>query len=326
MSLPLSGFLSTYYGIQVEEKLWFDSKEAYRDGNYFYFITSIDNREIIFMEQASLSYYLMDYEVKHVTLPIPNLQGEWITPFHDKNYLVMRVSELNHDRYTSDGIALANFHHIGSNYQYQPKEISSYGAWKTLWINKLTIFETKIKDEAKNNPCDYYKLLMDLLPYLVGISENAIQYIRETETENRFHEVDQGSITFNRYKNQLIQPILWSEDLVYDHPTRDIAEYIRSFMLVEDDGNDISTFLQDYQYIRPLSIFSLRLIYARLLFPIHWFDLINRGFMEENLDQLYLDLRELADKQVTYERALKEFFEINGVRTEDLDIPVINWL
>ncbi|RKQ29597.1 hypothetical protein [Oceanobacillus halophilus] len=324
--MPFSGFLSTYYGIQVEEKIWLDGKEGYRNGNNYYFTTSIDNKEMVYLEQASLAYYLIDNHLEHTSVPIPNLQGEWFTPYHDHNYMVIKVQEMKHDDRNPDGIVLANFHQIGARYQYQPREISSYGAWKSLWIDKLTVFEAKMEEEANQNPCAYYRLLMDVFPYVIGISENAIQYMNESEAETRFHESDQGTITFNRYKNQLRNPILWTDNLMYDHPARDIAEYIRYSLVRRDNQNNIITFLNDYQSVRPLSIFSLRLIYGRLLYPVHFYDLINRGFLGENVDSLYVELKELLGKQNQYEEAVRQFFERLGIDPEASNIPVLHWL
>src|SRR5699024_12803798 len=57
------------------------------------------------------------------------------------------------------------------------------------------------------------------------------------------------SITFQRYQGNLSAPIIWASDLVYDHPTRDLAEYIRLKFLLNEDGNkeEIIIFMEDYQ-------------------------------------------------------------------------------
>src|SRR5699024_2456921 len=89
-----------------------------------------------------------------------------------------------------------------------------------------------IVQEAKSKTnSNYYRLLMDILPYIIGISENAIQYMQETTEDGRYHEGDQGTIAFQRYHHNLLEPIIWPHDLVYDHPTRDIAEFIRATLL-----------------------------------------------------------------------------------------------
>src|SRR5699024_5628412 len=98
-----------------------------------------------------------------------------------------------------------------------------YGKWKQLWIDKLTSIEHSVFDEAQKYLNSYYDAVIDSLPYIIGISENAIQYLNETYYESNFDESDQGTITFLRYTDHLLQPIIWVNDLSYDHPTRDIA-------------------------------------------------------------------------------------------------------
>ncbi|MFD1851215.1 hypothetical protein D8M05_12665 [Oceanobacillus bengalensis] len=326
--MPLSRFLSTYYDIQVEEKIQFDEQEGYLQDNYLYFITSIPDKEIVYMEQATIAYYLKENNYNHLSLPIPNIHGKWFTPLEDKKYIVLKVEAYREDDGITDGQALASFHQIGAAYQYQPKEISSYGNWRKLWIDKLTAFEMKIEEEVKKQPTDYYRLLMDVLPYLIGMSENAIQYARQSETDTRFHEADQGTFCFHRYHNQLKQPILWFDQLVYDHPARDIAEYIRTLLLNNEDDEEIVAFVRDYQSIHPLSVFSWRLVYSRLIFPSALFDFISRGFMEAPVDYnlLHQELIGLLEKQTQYERRLSNFYENLSIDTETLNIPVVNWL
>lgn len=324
ITLPFRNVLSTHYHIQAEDKIWLDDREGYSQDNDYYFTTILANREIIHMEQAALAYFLMESGYRNISLPITNQNGEWFTSLDDHSVMVLRVKELKQEDRLSKGEALANFHEIGASYQYQPREISSYGQWKNLWIQKLTAYESKIEQEAINHPSDYYRTVMDVLPYIIGISENAIQYVQETDQEHRFSGGDQGTIAFSRYRNHLDKPVLWLDQIVYDHPARDLAEAIRSMFLQNEDEAVIASFLNDYQMIRPLSVFSWRLIYARLIFPIHLFDSLDKGF--SNRDQADQGIIELLDKQTDYEKKLRNFFQNAGISHETWSIPVLHWL
>src|SRR5699024_899926 len=242
-------------------------------------------------------------------------------------YMVLKVTQKNHRERISHGYQLAEFHRLGSIYKYEPQKISSYGEWKQLWIDKLTMFESYIYQEAKKQPHTYYQFVMDILPYVIGISENAIQYIAESEVDTRFHDADQGTITFQRYEGNLLEPIIWTNDLAYDHPTRDLAEYIRfKFLLNEDENNEeIITIMEDYQKGRSLSIFSWRQLYARLIFPIHLFDCLEKG-LSGRINESLSELKELMVKQPLYEDKLKELFEIFQVDYKRLEIPRLEWL
>src|SRR5699024_11678491 len=76
-----------------------------------------------------------------------------------------------------------------------------------------------------------------------------------------YHEGDRGTIAFRRYTNHLIEPVIWFNDLVYDHPARDLAEFIRNRFLHVDEGEEeIALFLEDYQTEMPISVFGWRQI------------------------------------------------------------------
>ncbi|TFJ92776.1 hypothetical protein E4U82_10250 [Lentibacillus salicampi] len=319
-------FLAAYYGIQAPEKTVWYGTEGFKDANYVYFTISAKQKEVIHMEQAALAYYLQENHYNHMAIPVPNNQGEWYTPYHDSYWMVLRVKNTAPET-SFGGEQLARFHATGSVYQYEPQAISSYGQWRTLWIEKLTAYEERIVTAANDHPNAYYRTLMDFLPYVIGISENAIQYMQESESEQRFHEADQGTIVFRRYHAQLENRVLWMNDLAYDHPTRDLAEYIRNKLLQEGDPmREIRAFLDDYQHVRPLSIFSWRLLYARLLYPIHVFDLIERGFAADHHDAAHSELSTIMKQQSEYEKRLGLFFENAGIHCEELQIPVLHWL
>src|SRR5690625_2214043 len=206
------------------------------------------------------------------------------------------MNQLQGEVPSSHGELLADFHQKHTAYGYEPENISSYGQWKQLWINKLMLFEKQIVQEAKlKTNSNYYRLLMDILPYIIGISENAIQYMQETMEDGRYHERSEGTIAFRRYHHNLLEPIIWPHDLVYDHPTRAIAAFIRATLLSSSGQSEaaVISFMNAYQSIRPLSIFSWRILYARLIFPIPIFALLQKSFIIQDDDNHYLETVDL---------------------------------
>ncbi|RYG74544.1 hypothetical protein EU245_02525 [Lentibacillus lipolyticus] len=321
--------LAMNYGIQAYEKTVFDGMEGFMDDNYVYFIISGSQKEMIHMEQAALAYYLHENDWPYVTIPVLNNQGGWMTEKDNNGYMVLRAKKPSGigQSVQGHGKRLAQLHMAGAMYVYEPEFISSYGQWKDLWADKLVAFEQKAEEEANEHPSSYYRDVMDFMPYLTGISENAIQYMQETEHETRFHETDQGTIAFQRYNKPFNGHFLWLTDLVYDHPARDLAEHIRRQLLQTEDPMDrIQTFLDDYQEVRPLSVFSWRLLYARLLFPIHFFDVIERGFTDSTYYSCHAALMDLINRQPVYERRLRTFFDYAGVSSQEMQIPVLHWM
>lgn len=319
--------LISEYGINVKEQTVLSDQKAYLDENYIYFIMSIKNNKSIHIEQAALAYYLSEHNDNNVAYPIRNRQGQWFTTHNDNQLMVLKANFQCKQQTMSYGLNLATFHQIGSLYTFEPQTISSYGQWKNLWITKLTALETEVERKVKEENDFNYLLIMDILPYIIGICENAIQYIAESETDLRFNKADQGSITFYRYNKQLDDPFIWFYDLTYDHPTRDIAEYIRYQYLLNHHGDimEIVSFLNNYQQIRSLSIFSWQQLYGRLIYPAHFFDCIEEVLFNKGNGDTH-ELEKLVHSQTSYEEKLKDLFATIDMSRGALEIPKLAWL
>ncbi|MGP4064709.1 hypothetical protein ACTWPF_07270 [Oceanobacillus sp. M65] len=318
--------LATHYNIQASEKVVLAGRDGYKQDEYVYFTISSDNREIIHMEQAALAYYLLENNYRHTAIPVANTNGDWFTVFQNNTYMVVMVEHLNNITRESNGRSLAAFHTIGTLYSFEPHQISCYGIWKKLWIDKLEAYEKNVPLAAKESPNDYFRMVMDTLPYIIGVSENAIQYLQESERENRFDTVDQGTISFQRYTNNLQKSVIWLDDFVFDHPVRDLAEYTRGMLLSDAPSEDIVQFLHDYQAERPLSIFSWRLLYARLLYPVHFFDHFDSVMSGRTLEDPFTAFSSLVTMQEEYEKKMRDLYQWVGLDSTSLQIPVLHWL
>lgn len=324
-NLSFREILTDYYQIHTEEKVVVDGRNGFTSDGMFYFNTNSANFETIHLEQAVLAYYLLENGYRQIALPIQNKQEEWFTDYIGNRYLIYRVAERNLEK-ANPGKNLAEFHQIGSAYGFEPKEISSYGQWKRLWVDKLTLFEEKIMQPTSDEDFNDKQLLRDILPYIIGMSENAIQYLRETEEkETRYSEFDQGTIAFLRFNNELEQEVLWPDQFVYDHPVRDVVEQIRNIFLSGQSDKMLLEFLREYQTIRPLSIFSWRLVYARLLFPIHLFDAMEHSLVSDNSNG-YRELQRLLNQQHEYEKRLRNFYEVVGIDKDVYGLEEVQWL
>lgn len=317
--------LRGFYGIHIKRVVRIDQREAYGDDEYIYVITSAHNNKAIHMEQATIAYYLLAQH-PHVAHPIPNQKGEWLTEAGEQFYLVLRITQQQDHPPGQHGEALALFHERNIAYPYEPNEISNYGQWKQLWITKLTSFEDYIVQVAEEERNAFFRLLRDILPYLIGLSENAIQYVQESNAERDFNEADQGTIVFHRYEDQLEREVIWANDLLFDHRMRDVAEAIRQQILTDQSSQAIYEFLEAYETVLPLSSFSRRLLYARLLFPVHFYDLIGEAFTAQSYEASREGLEDLLARQETYEQVMKELFQQTETIGEKSQIPLIGWL
>ncbi|MCF3943262.1 hypothetical protein [Oceanobacillus alkalisoli] len=316
--------LTDYYQVHPEEKMVIDGRTGFLADGFVYFNMESRNLEMIQMEQAVLAYYLMENGYRHIALPVKNMKDEWFTEYQTNSYLIYQVADRNMEK-ASLGRSLALFHEVGSDYYYEPQTISSYGEWKTLWIDKLNLFEERtfqLMEEETAQP-----RIFDCLPYIIGMSENAIQYLRETEeNETRYTEVDQGTIAFLRFNNQVEREVIWPDELGFDHPARDIAEFIRNCFLSGQSDSFIHAFIRDYQTIRPLSVFSWRLIYARLLFPIHFFDTVEQLMSGGDIQRGEAALHQMIRLQERYEKRLNNFYKKMEIDKGAFELVEVDWL
>lgn len=324
----MKSLLANYYSLQVNESITMNGNSGYKNNEYSYFIIRAHNNKAIQMEQIVLAHYLYEVGYQQVALPIQNKEGEWVTPYSDNHYIVVQVKSMMNSSVNKLGVSLAQFHDLTTAYPYEPESISSYGQWKGLWIDKLTQMETNIEATAKERSSNYFRMMMDLLPYLIGISENAIQYMQETEQEQRFDLGDQATITFFRFDKNTIDSVIWPSEIFYDHPVRDIAEYIRKVLLNNDDKvvDQAMSFIDDYQEVRLLSPFSFRLLYARLLFPVHIFDPIATHFIKDDKENNKLGIENVIINQPIYEQNLRRLFDEIERNNNHLHIPMLHWL
>ncbi|MEI2401246.1 spore coat protein YutH, partial [Paenibacillus phytohabitans] len=168
----------------------------------------------------------------------------------------------------------------------------------------------------------------------IGLTENAIQYLVDTEIDETPSPIDSATICYHRFTENS-----WDKDSytkiptewVYDHYTRDLAEYIRD--QYTSGGNrkngQIIHFLKEYERVNTLSPFSWRLLYARLVFPLHFFECIEGYYMTESenkKEQQLQRLEAMLTHSSEHERFLATFLANVGVNEKRLTIPNINWL
>lgn len=323
----MQNLLEIEYGLNIKSKINDSPYPIYKDEHLFYLVVPNTEKQSSLMERAALTHFLHGMRYSYVAFPIQTKTGNWTVNSQGEEMVVCAIPQYNNQQHYLHGKQLAEFHRIGTNYPYEPQNISSYGHWRNLWINKLTGFEALLYERSKTSDHHFYSVVMDILPYIIGISENAIQYIRESEEEPEFDDIDKGTITFYRYENQLKEEFILSTELSYDHPVRDIAEYIRTTYLLNDEGmlTDCVAFLEEYQTIRSLSTFSWRQLYGRLLYPVHFFDCIAVG-LNGDIEKELLELNRLIDYQHEYEKRLHSLFNHLEQGRFISKIPKVSWI
>lgn len=320
--------LAQYLGNFEGNRVTINGYDGYKVKDAYYFIIDASNNEEIHYEQKVISDFLETNGLRNIVSPILSMEGNLFTPRDEHNYIVLQGVPFKELNAQSHARTLATFHQTGARYPYEPKNISSYGKWKELWSNKIDAFGNIYSQQYNERPVTpFQRLFIDTFPYVTGLAENAIQYLQESENDRRYHEGDSGTITFQRYYNHMQEEIIWSPEMVYDHPARDIAEYLRPNLLISDDASfkRIRSFIEGYEQVAPLSVFSYRLIYARLLLPVHLFDFVERGLQKQDSESYYEEYKKMLNNQIYYEAGLKRLYDEIKIDANNLKIPLLDW-
>lgn len=184
--------------------------------------------------------------------------------------------------------------------------------WTELWSNKIDYFEYQIEQNKKK-----YPIIHGASAYYIGLAENAISYVNDSKKELGNYNND-CSIVHKRVRSddtffELYNPL----NLIVDIKVRDAAEYIKSLFF---NRQDVWEFIQKYFDSEVLSPFSLRMFYARLMFPSYYFDFYEKIIIDQVEEDKIISIIELANQ---YEIFLKEIYLFI---LKYAPIPPINWL
>ncbi|OZI13007.1 spore coat protein YutH [Bacillaceae bacterium SAS-127] len=307
----------------------------YESEGFLYSIVDVTNMEQEYLlELHQMSQHLMSQGDRKVAVFIPSVTGAFLITEDKKDVVVLGSAQVL-SRSEAIGKKLARFHRRGRTLTDEMKTTSQLGLWRERWEQEMDRLEKSISGlMEKGVDGKFATMMIDSFPYYMGLAENAIQYIVDTEMDETPGITDYGTICHQSFhaktwanRNFIHHPFDW----VYDHPARDIAEWIRSSYW---EGSllyrsNFEQFLQEYQQQERLSPFSWRLIYARLLFPTHYFDCSRIYFSSQSL-QVKKEKEEQLEKYMKntaeYERFLASFYELAFVPTNRLKIPNVTWL
>ena len=326
--------LENYFNIKPETSI--------REGKYVRYIVNDSLYTIItvtHMEQDALielyemSEHMANYGDNQVSTFVAGKDSKFLVTHEDQDYVLMHNYYQPQSRGTNSGRELAMFHNRGSAIQGSFSTSNRIGEWKNLWGKRLEQMENVWSGMAQEQPREEFeRLFIESFPYYLGMCENAIQYVTDAEMDEEPINSDGGTICHGRFYegvwgNQLEikDPFEW----VIDHPGRDIAEWIRDryFRSVGTLQPDLSLFMEGYQSVTPLSNFSWRLIYARLLFPLHYFACVEEYFLTSSQwtqKQLEETLSRYMRDSQDHELFLRNFYEMAG--TERSMFPAVGWL
>nr|WP_276561712.1 spore coat protein YutH [Bacillus sonorensis] len=322
------------FGIHIRELSPYLSYQTFQTPNSMFLIIPVSHfSESELEELYYMSQYLQEQRDPYVPAFLFTKDGDLTFEENGAAYVLLQAAPRFTNRSVPFGAELAEFHQKGRGYPYEVKETTRIGQWKELWgkrLDQLEQFWIQKSQSPQLQP--FEKRFIESFPYYLGLTENAIQYLADTELDDQPQSVDSGTIcqqrlTCETWKQEpLIKvPVEW----VLDHAARDLAEYARSVFQQKQDVDEVALFLQQYEQVSPLSSFSKRLMYSRLLFPLHYFETVEGYYISPESEQHVYEnkLDHILSQASAYERFLSGFQEMAAMRSGgNVSMPPVNWL
>ena len=326
------------YNLRMERKTKFRQYDAFWANRVLYILVPLgymDKEELEEIQQLS-EYMLRQHQDIYVCSFVKNKSGEYTTEIEDSIYGLLRIPYVETRADFPIGSELAKFHQRARAFPKKITAMNRIGQWKSLWIKRIDQMESFYYEMVRNHPVDYFdKLFVESFPYYLGLTENAIQYLVDTEMDDQPMMNDAGTLCHHRFsKTTWLQNQQFAKlplDWVFDHASRDISEYIRSECVYSNsfDQAKINQFTRDYEQVSPLSTFSWRLTYARLIFPVYYLECIENYYTSSaRTDKKWHEdrLTEILNFSPTYERLLKSFYDTAAVPIRNYKIPILDWV
>ena len=297
----MKNLIEYYYGLKDIESIIKDNIIEFKDDNKLYIIKESYRR----IEEINEIYELLYNNNKYNKIILTKNNLPFII-YNNKQYILTEEKNYGQEEINIDDILYKN----SIKYHEKYKMISREN-WFDLWVRKIDYIYYQRKHINKK-----YKLLDQNLDYYIGLSENAISYynnINKKEKDKR----DFPTISHRRIYSLEKKEYYDISNIVLDHYTRDICEYIKyKFFFNKINNEEIEKIINSIN----LSKYGWQLLFCRLLFPTYFLDLYEKIVNGEIPESRIIIITEKAKK---YENLLKNIYKLINKKTS---IPNINWI
>lgn len=228
---------------------------------------------------------------------IKTVQNSFYVFYQQTPYALIEVNDNRVNIFSAiENINNRKVDYVQNKYQYLNRS-----NWYFLWAKKNDYF-SNISTHHENT------IINEQLDYCIGLAETAIQYLSEVHKNKS--EQESLYITHKRINlNTILNPMY----LVVDRKERDISEYIKYLYFNNEYSEEKISYILEKIKKEKLSI---ELIYARLLYPTHFFD----SYESEESNRINL----LKSKEIQlYEEFLKNIhIKLSKIKK----IKKVDWL
>ena len=299
--------INYYYNLNPSKiKQLFNYYYFYVNNELYYFIIYTrkitDIKSIYEFNQKMLNQNILVNEI------INNTTNTIVTYINQIPYILIKIS-ININK----PITLPEIHYISSHNIPYPNELMRSN-WANLWANKIDYLEYHQEQNSKK-----YPLLSEGFNYFIGMAENAISYINNNIINLKIEKSDIGVISHDKFKlDDTIYSLYAPENIIIDHKSRDIAEYIKlSFF---KDNYKIFDELDEYFKHNYFSFYGMSLLIARIIYPSFYFELYDEIIQGLTNESTILKITSRIDEYEDYLNDILNYFH------KYYAIYDINWL
>ena len=261
--------LNIYYNITNCSICVRGTKTSIKSNNEEYELIEIYNKERIrninsLLHQKKLESFF--YKI------ILNNANEFVTDYKNKHYCLIKKSVQNKIKKIMYPQKITIDESMRKTYEKN---------WKELWINKINW----LKEICKNNTFEFPKEIIELTDYYIGMSELALQLLKQSEYANEYGSVQLYMMQI-RQSNERENPI----NIVIDRKERHYAEKIKR-----------NIFSKKFDINREAELISKeklnkKILLSRLLFPTYFFDIIEKYIANDFWNEELHNIKENVDE------------------------------
>ena len=297
--------INFFYGINV------DNLTRNNDDYCFFY----KNKTFIFHRVGDMTIdynaiYKLNQLLKKQNFPIfdiiLNKDNQIITNVQLDKYILMVDNNNINRKYDMVGLISNNIKIDKGN-----KEINSLirTNWITMWKNKIDYLEN-FTNYNISKYCNFNKYIN----YFIGMAENGICYLNYILNIENYDMSSNLVVSHKRIAVHDVKKMYNPLNLIIDHPSRDIAEFLKSsFFDAKIDMHDLIEKIN----LKREDIFCL---IARLIFPSYFFDLFDNLALDKITED---DILRLIDKTNEYEIFLQKTINLCN---QKYNIVEIKWL
>ena len=293
----MKDMINYYYNFNIESVEDWDTiySFTYNQDKFYFVPLKRSEQELVDLVKISGELKARGLECHDMIL---NKFGKLITNIYETNYILLKPIG---DIYEENNIK--NIINLNNRLILTPNKSNLYrNSWSKLWSDKIDYFEYQIHELGKDK-----ELILDSFSYYIGLGENAISYVNNTNTKYQKTSLDRITLSHRRikypnYKLNYLNPL----SFIFDLEVRDIAEYIKSAFF---EGENALSYLKEALKINRFTIYSLELLYARLIYPSYYFDIYENIMSNKEEEEKLIPIIEKADEYVDFLR--DAYYEIN---------------